>query len=117
MNLPELLHRPAHRLYPFRQLLLMLAALAFASGLYFAVNSEDLHAWPMRLALIGAIWSLLLYVCIQLFHELPPPSLPALRWRDRWRDRLRRGFYQVMAAVLLLLMLVLLQMSLKLLTV
>lgn len=117
MKLLEILHRPARALYRARNLFLWLALLSFVCGLYAALTSRDLHAWSMRVALVLAIWSLLLYACIQLFHRIPAPVLPALRWRERWRESLRRGFYQLLAGVMILMTLILLQMSLKLLTV
>ena len=117
MNLLGPLQRLAERLFPLRNLFLTLACAGLVYGLYAAMTDGDLHAWGMRIALVFAIWSLILYACIQLFHRLPPPVLPALRWHERLRARLRRLPYQLLALLMLLLTLLLLQMSLKLLTV
>lgn len=117
MNLLEPLQRLAGRLLPFRRLFLVLAGLSFLWGLYAATTAEDLHAWDMRIALVLSIWFLNLYTCVQFFHQLPPPVLPALRWNERLRARLRRLPYQLLALFMVLLTLLLLQMSLKLLTV
>jgi len=117
VNLLGPLQRLAGRLLPYLKLVLVLVGFFVVWGLYAATTAEDLHAWDMRIALVLSIWFLNAYACVQLFHNLPPPVLPALRWHERLRARLRRLPYQLMALFMVLLTLLLLQMSLKLLTV
>jgi hypothetical protein len=111
------LHRLAGRLLILRPFCLLLAAAGFLSGVYAAVQGDELWSWQLRLSLIVAFWALMLYAFLQLFRELPPPVLPGLGFFERLRDRLHLLFYQGLALLVLALTLLLLQMSLKLLSV
>jgi hypothetical protein len=112
-----LLHRLALRLQPLQAGCLLLATIAFLSGLYAAVQNELLWSLQLRLSLVVAFWALLLYAFLQLFRQLPPPVLPGLGFFERLRDRLRLLLYQGLALLLLMLTLLLLRMSLKLLAI
>ncbi len=111
------LHRAALRLLVLRPYCLLLAAGGLLSGLYAAVQAQELWSWQLRLSLILAFWALMLFAFLTLFRELPPPVLPQLGFMERLRDRLHLLLYQGLAVLVAALTLLLLQMSLKLLMI
>ena len=111
------LHAIAIRLQPYRRIFLLLALLGLLSGVYAAISTQDTFSWQLRLSMVFALWSLMLFAFIQLFHTIPGPVLPKLGFFERFRDRAILFLYRALALFIAVLTVLMLQMSLKLILV
>lgn len=111
------LHTLALRLWSFLPwcLVLMLGSIALAVFVLFRGGAQA--SLTLGIALMLALWALLLFAFINLFQAIPAPVLPRDTWFERLLSRIKLALYHLLALGVLVVGLVVILMSLKLLSV
>lgn len=109
----ETLQRLALRLLPARPAIAV-AGLLCAGLTVFALLGPAGTDVLLRLAILGTLWSGLLYAGIELFRSIPPAPMPADRLTRRLGLRIKRFLLRVLAALVVLFTAMMLWMSVRL---